>query len=844
MRLVIDLQSCETDSRDRGIGRYAMNLVQALASELGREDELVLAIDMADARRMRDLRNELHRKRVHARVVAYGYPTTSHTDIFPSARKLAGQLRSRFFASLRPDALLIPSFFETGTAFSMELDWSALAGIATAAIAYDVIPLHFPDHYLPDGIFFSRWYPERLQEFARFELVLAISESTRRELIDMAGFEARRVVVINAGFDDSLAAGLGPDDERLRLPELGIDRPFVLTVGNGDWRKNTVASLDAFARLPESVRCTHQLVLTQTGQHVRDALAGEYSGLRDKVKLLGRVDDATLALLYRECKVLYFPSRFEGFGLPVLEAMAFNAPVLSSNAGALPEVVHDPRALFDPSAPDEGAALLARVLTDRGFREELRRGAREHALSFTWKKTAQKALGALHTLIGEKRGELVVVQRAWPSKGALDLMADACMESGGNAEQALANGLRAVERSGKRRVLVDVTEIAKLDAKTGIQRVTRNFFAGLFAMAQASRDFDVEPFCWTEQGIFYARNYARERLDVPCTGEDELIQVEPSDFVLMLDSSWLYPERFDEFHARAHQAGGEVAWMVYDLIPIRFPQTCDPGMPPAFTAWLSHAARTTDGFICISEATRQDLEQFLDDCLTGSATKRPWTRSVWLGSDLESSTNGSPSNKGTALRNAAGKYPYFVALGTLEPRKDHGTILDAFELLWQRGLDVALIIIGKKGWHVEALAERISQHVERDRRLFWLQGAGDGDVRYLLEGAAALIQASISEGFGLPLVEAGSLGTPLLVSDIPVFHEIAGDDALYFPVGDAEALADAIAARANGEPLPVPTGIRKISWREASVNLAEAMDMVWSKATPESDFKRDSRNYT
>lgn len=830
MRLVVDLQSCETDSRDRGIGRYAMNLVQALASELGREDELALAIDMADARRMRDLRNELHRKHVQAKVVAYGYPTTSHTDTSPAARQLAGQLRSHFFASLRPDALLIPSFFETGTAYSMELDWSVLAGIATAAIAHDVIPLHFPDHYLPDGGFFSRWYPARLQKFARFDLVLANSESTRRDLIEMVRFDAGRVVVINAGFDDSLAAGYSPDDAGWRLQELGIERPFVLTVGNGDWRKNTVASLDAFARLPAPVRDAHQLVLTQAGQHVRDALAGVHSGLRDKVKVLGRVDDATLALLYRACEVFYFPSRFEGFGLPVLEAMALNAPVLSSNGGALPEVIHDPRALFDPNEAGEGAVLLARVLTDRGFREELRRGAREHALSFTWKKTAQKALEVLRELAGEKRDEPVGIQSALPSKDALDLMVDTCMEAGGEAEQALANGLRAIERSGKRRVLVDVTEIIRLDAKTGVQRVTRNFFAGLFAVAQASRGFEVEPFCWTEQGIFYARDYARKHLNVSCTGGDELLQVEPSDFALMLDSSWWSPERFDELHALVHGAGGEVAWMVYDLIPIRFPQTCDPVMPPVFEAWLTHATRTTDEFICISEATRQDLEQFLDGCLVGSVIKRPWTRSVWLGGDLESSANGVPSDAATALRSAAEKRPYFVALGTLEPRKDHGTILDAFELLWQRGLDVALVIIGKKGWNVNALAERIGQHAEHGQRLVWLQGAGDGDIRHLLEGAGALIQASISEGFGLPLVEAGSLGTALIVSDIPVFHEIAGNGAVYFPVGDAEALADAVAARVNGKLALAPTGIRKVSWRDASFELAEAMDMVqgWS----------------
>jgi glycosyltransferase involved in cell wall biosynthesis len=803
-----------------------MSLVQALAFELNEDDELIVAIDMADACRARDLRNELHHRRVDAKVVGYGYPTMQHADASPPIRKLAGRMRSRFYASLQPDVLLICSLFETGTPHSTELDWSILGNIPTAVVGYDLIPLLFPDRYLLEGYFVTDWYRARLDDLLRFDLILSISEATKRDLIEHLGIPEERIVVIGAGFDERLVCPYGKQEGDRRLQELGIMRPFVLTVGNGDWRKNTLGALKAFAELPEDLRNAHDLVLTQAGEDVEQALEQEHASLRGHVRVLGRVDDATLALLYRECRVLYFPSHYEGFGLPVLEAMALGAPVVSSNAGALPEVVHAPGFQFDPDSLREGVALLSRILTDEAFREKVRHGAREHALMFTWTKTARKAAEALHGLglRGTRAYDAVAAAGSWPDQQDIELMADACMEAERSGERALEDGLRAIASRGRRRVLVDITEIKRLDAKTGIQRVTRKFLAGLLAIARASGTFEVEPFCWTDHGIVYAREFARDRLGLTCAGPDTPVRVQPSDLVFMLDSSWWLPERFDELHARVHAAGGEVVWMVYDLIPIRFPETCDPDVLPAFRTWLVHAIRTADGFVCISEATRNDLESFMDGVIDAGG-RRPWTRSVHLGCDMEPAHEDSPSEACLAVRRAIGQRPYFMGLGTVEPRKDYGTIIDAFESLWARGVDVALVVAGKRGWNVDALAERINQSPEFNQRLFWLRGAGDIDVRHLLEGSAALIQASIWEGFGLPLIEASSLGIPLLVSDIAVFHEIAGDGATYFPVGDAAALTDAVILALDDNAPGDPASIRIRGWGEASADLAKILSL-------------------
>jgi glycosyltransferase involved in cell wall biosynthesis len=819
MRIAVDLQSCQTESRDRGIGRYVLSLVEALARTLRDCDELVICIDATNTQRLRDVRTSLRNRGVIGNVVAYSYPCFDFPETLPSIRAAAGQLRSKFFKSICPDMLLITSILEFDNTYTNALDWDLLSGVPTAAIAYDLIPLVFPDKYLPKGELRTGWYLKKAAQLKHFDVLFAISERTRRDLIERLGLDPLKIKVVGAGFDNGLRGSRGEGVPELK--RLGIRRPFVLMVANGDWRKNTIGALCAFSDLPGNLQKSHQLVLTQAGEDVRKALMTEYRHLQDRVLLLGKVHESTLGLLYSNCKVFYFPSFYEGFGLPVLEAMALGAPALSSCLGSLPEVVHNPEMLFDPRNRNESSAILKRALEDEVFLGSLSINAKEHAKGFSWERCAHAILDAARTFSQLPKTETRI---DWPTDQDISTLASACLDAGSHGEQLLKNGLEMIENGNRRRVLVDITDISQLDAQTGIQRVTRNFCVGLADVGISERHFMVEPFVWTESGIRYARNFARNRLGMDCTGADDLVQSYPNDLVFMLDSSWLSPERFDILHRQTWELGGEVIWMVYDLIPIKYPKTCGDGLPAVFRNWLSYAVNAADGFICISDATRLDLESFIDETLPAAA-RRPWSRSVHLGSNFTPNAQSmlQPGRMvSDILKQIAGR-PYFVTLGTLEPRKDQGTAIDAMERLWRTGTDVILVLIGKKGWNVDELVRRIEQHQENGRRLFWLEGATDGDVQCLLKGARALIQTSISEGFGLPLVEAGSQGVPLVLSDIPVFHEVAGEEAVYFPVGKSNSLASAINQLLRNTEMKRPEGIKAMTWRESSSKLASIL---------------------
>ncbi len=819
MRTTVDLQACLTDSRYRGIGRFTFNLVEAMYRQAGPE-AFHLAVDRAEPDRTRDLRSRLRRAGISSPISVYGYPACPNVDGDEYRRLSSERLRGRFFESLRGDAFLQPSHFESGSHHATGVAWRTTGATPMATIAYDLIPLIYPDHYLPEGHIGTERYLAQCETFKQYDLYLSISEATSRDLVTHLDIPPERIVNIGAGLDPGiLAAARRHIDEGVELP---FNEPFILMVGNGDWRKNSIGAVEAFASLPRSLQKQYKLVMTQAGHDVREALAGRFSSIQDRVHVLGNVDDATLAALYRRCAVFFFPSLYEGFGLPVIEAMAFGAPVISSNGGSLPEVVLSPRSLFDPLDKEETVATLEAALVDSDFRAVLSEGAAEHAASFSWDACATRALAALGTLdtgrypkpAPAKPDQVLVSGRDIGVWGAM-------LAQDPTAENDVRLALDAIAARGARRILVDISEVVKLDARTGIQRVVRNYCVGLHALS-ASNGCRVEPVAWMDGRMHHARSYARTQLGMDIEGADEPVVAQLNDLLFMLDSSWIEPERFDALNAEVWKAGGEVVWMVYDLIPLLVPGTCDPGMPGAFNAWLSHAADHADGFICISEATRQDLEAFIDR--RPKRRNRPWTRSMHLGSDLDGAAVSAlaPGAQVKDVLAKIGTAPVYVAVGTVEPRKDHSTILAAFEAVWAEGSPAILLVVGKVGWNVEALAERMRNHAESGNRLFWFEKAGDADLAALMARSNGLIQASIAEGFGLPIIEAGSLGMPLLLSDLPVFREIAGDEAVYFPVGDSSALADLIRSTAAGNWIR-PHGIRTLTWEQSSQGVLEKL---------------------
>jgi glycosyltransferase involved in cell wall biosynthesis len=227
----------------------------------------------------------------------------------------------------------------------------------------------------------------------RAAALLCISEATRRDLAARFPKAGHKAFVAQLAADERFFAVTGEAAAGVRARH-GLDRPFVLAAGTLEPRKNIPALIAAYARLPEDVRAAHQLVIVgPEGWEMQETLRAAQAREAD-VRLLGHVSDEDLAALYRACTVFCYPSLYEGFGLPVLEAMAAGAAVLTSDVSSLPEVGGDAVAYADPLRPDAIAGALERLLADPGERARLGAGARERARTFSWERFAGEVLDA------------------------------------------------------------------------------------------------------------------------------------------------------------------------------------------------------------------------------------------------------------------------------------------------------------------------------------------------------------------------------------------------------------------------------------------------------------------
>jgi glycosyltransferase involved in cell wall biosynthesis len=283
-----------------------------------------------------------------------------------------------------------------------------------------------------------------------------------------------------------------------------------------------------------------------------------------------------------------------------------------------------------------------------------------------------------------------------------------------------------------------------------------------------------------------------------------------ADILLLADAGWDRPASWPAAE-RFRERGGYVVTLIYDLIPVSHPQFYEPYLVSTFTHWITESVRCVDYYVCISKNTEIALHEFLTQ-QQGSAP----TGHFYLGSDLDlKAARGTPSPR--VMKIAAASSPLFLVVGSLEPRKNLGFVLDAFERAWTNSSDAKLVLVGHNTWRVDDLLDRIRQHPLAEQRLFWVSDASDTDLEYLYQKATALIFASIIEGFGLPIVEAMQRGLPVLCSDIPVFREIADGKANFFSLESTDELAEIIFQASQTPPgrLAYPW----LSWKESAAIL-------------------------
>ena len=287
-----------------------------------------------------------------------------------------------------------------------------------------------------------------------------------------------------------------------------------------------------------------------------------------------------------------------------------------------------------------------------------------------------------------------------------------------------------------------------------------------------------------------------------------------NDILIVPGSSW-WTDDLSNGLKEVKANMGRIVIIIYDLIPLMHPEFFKDWLVEKFTSRLPYATTNTDLFVAISQATEKALIKYLSDHIL---FKQPTTTHFLLGADLDLIVNTLQVRENVQAL-FSNKKPY-LCVGTIEPRKNHELLLDAFDEIWKNNQKVHLCIIGGYGWKSEKLIERINNHPNLDKNLTWFSDLNDTELSHCYNNAKALIFPSIIEGFGLPLIEALHYGCPVMASDIPVFREIGGDRCSYFSINSPDGLINEIRNFETSGKLACAqsTGdFQWISWEESAL---------------------------
>lgn len=381
-------------------------------------------------------------------------------------------------------------------------------------------------------------------------------------------------------------------------------------------------------------------------------------------------------------------------------------------------------------------------------------------------------------------------------------------------------------------IYVDITSLCNLDHNTGIQRVEKII---LHELINKYTTHKVVPIYFKDGKCYSANSYLLKNIGLifDTNNFDSIINYfDDSSVFLAIDLHFelLFNNVYVEFLTQQQNRGTKLFSIQYDLIPLHQNYSAE-GMRQHFNNNMNIYANLFDGVISISKAVADEyIEWFLNNI--DEHNNKLSIGYFHLGCDIDNYNSHHAIDNVEDLSMLNNK-KYMLMVSTIEPRKGHAQVLEAFEKLWDNGSDYCLVFVGKHGWNVEKLIDKISKHPQLNKKLFWLQGISDQALTKVYEMSTAFIMASFAEGFGLGIVESAKYNKPLILRDIPVFREIAENNAYYFDCLTGDDLAADlnywIDLYESGKE-PKSDKLKTITWKESCDQLMDViLNNKWYK---------------
>lgn len=825
MRIVIDMQGLQTpSSKNRGVGRYTEMLVKSLIAEATPKHEIYLVLNgcFTDEaiRLLNYFSSFLPRENIRC-WQQYLKPVSglSGNDL---GRYISEIVREYFIESLNPDIIWSTNLQEgwhDDAVTSVKRINSKAIQVSTL---HDVIPLLYPETHLASKI--EPWYMEKIGYAKRSDAILTVSDFSKEKIVELLELDRDKIhVVHNAVCNDTFYPR--EDDKSL------ANNPYILYVGGGDEHKNLNALILAYEQMPPNVKSNFYLRFVGAGLRETITSKARILGVDvERFRFSDYVSDNELASIYRQASLFVYPSLSEGFGIPPLEAMACGTAVIASNAASLREIIGSDSALFDPTNTAELSNLMVEALTNQQFKSLLISNGLLQAKKFSWRLSAKKIL-RIFEFISSSESIDVIDEEPIYSRLISDLSKISNIDKtnlSALARSISESGLATGGERHKVKLFLDLSCLVHFDHATGIQRVVR-------AIADELRKIDSTLFelrtifSYAGHANFYNAQFLNGKYIIPSEESllDNVVEFNAGDTLIFLD---LHPGSAISKEStinRLRLIGVKVFFVVYDLLPLEFPDYFVEELSTEFKYWLRVVA-LSDGVLCISRNVRDKYLQWTkDNCI--QLPKSFGLNYFHLGADI---SNSMPSK---GLPDTAAKFleiienaPTFLMVGTVEPRKGHKFVLDAFEEMWQNGSESILVIVGKPGWRNDETIHRLKLHRHNGSKLFWWDNASDELLELIYKNSTCLIAASEGEGFGLPLIEAAQHKIPIIARDIPVFREVAGDNASYFNGMETRNLVNAVEnwLKQHKESLhPKSEDISWLTWGQSAQQLLVAVNL-------------------
>lgn len=826
---------------------------------------------------------------------------------------------------------------------SIGLDWdysyytnffhlSKHQNIQIVTCCYDLIPVLFPQYCVSDV---AQKFQEYLLALAWGSSgVLCISKQTKQDFQDFCqrlGAPSKPALVIKLG--DSVPSGEDPLTEEVKRI---LTAPFILYVSTIERRKNHEVLYRAYHLL---ARAGHQEELPKlvfvgmqgwgVNELLQDIKLDPF--ITDLIVHLDHVNDTELNALYSAARFCVYPSLYEGWGLPIGEALAMGKLVISSDQGSLKEVGENLVQYLPPWNANAWADKILHFIQNPDAILVHEQNVKQRYVAQSWSETADQILHFINNLVNARSPEHIVLHPGYDSFSEVGLYAGPAIESksesgllcmsrkfalragryqiqlfatavdlpkgelhinllagrkkitlwkkfvnfnldsfhrqtslltaefnteidfddvqfvcyimSGNiklneiiirndAVRSIYNLVAEIWNESlsrpplRQRLFIDISQLIQLDSRTGIQRVVRNTLLEL--QNTPPSNYEIVPvYCFIDRGYRLAVDRTVNFLRMDGSSHSSMpLHAKSGDIFLGLDFQPRLIPLHESFYKDLRFIGVKTYFVVYDILILQMPHYFPEAAYPEFIQWMTTVSQS-NGLICISETVAAETRTWITQHIPKNA-ENLYIKWFHLGSNLWNSlsTRKIP-NSAQELFCKIKKEPTFLLVGTIEPRKGHKQTLNAFNLLWEEGINANIVIVGKVGWMMNEFVEDLQKHPEMNHRLFFLEGISDEFLEKIYDNAVCLIAASEGEGFGLPLIEAAHHNLALIVRDIPIFREVAGNCAHYFSGLEPAALATAIKewlVLYKKSIAPSSQNISFLSWGQSVANLVKCIE--------------------